>query len=155
MLRGHELIKDIPTFYCLGTTKEIAHVAIGHMPSALEQGCVQLWFMPPKSCAPDPWLTLGSYFGCHDFTIHPPMLEVKHCETVEVALLARESFSPKQVTNEKQCKEGLHHCAGTMEALPVCGLYCHFIPRGSSGNAVRCPAAINSCKLLAGRDSDA
>jgi hypothetical protein len=64
------------------------------MPPALEQGDVQLRFMPPKPRAPNPRLGRSSFFGHHDFAIHPCTLEIKYCEPVKVPLFAWKSFSP-------------------------------------------------------------
>ena len=93
-------IKGIPARNCFWVSKQVANLAIDHMPAALQQCPVRLRFMPPEPRPPNPRLSFRDFPGYHDPAGCIALSEVVEIITLPLARFPGE-FSKKEYWKQK------------------------------------------------------
>ena len=83
-LTTRKRIEAVPSADGFLRAKEVTHLAITDVESALKHRPVRLWLMTPKTRAPHPRVALGCRAGFHNIVLHAAIVILRAFEAVEV-----------------------------------------------------------------------
>ncbi len=94
------IIKHVPTLHRLIIAKQIANIAIDHMPAQFQQSLIRLRFMPPEPGPPDPRLSASHIGRFHHLTFHSMELKIMEFVTMPLAGFSRKFGEEKSRNTE-------------------------------------------------------